>query len=137
MTSKSCFAALLFRKNIFYMKPYDTYIWFLIPLLEKNIYMYSILINLLNIFPFQGWDDLYSNLTSLAFCLNQTVSQDHQDMKSFGYQEYKMVNVSLPFQLTTTPYQGSVAINVSNLAVAIPYFHFKFGRKYSLFVSLL
>ena len=91
-----------------------------------------ILISLVNFFPLQGWDNLYSNLTSLTFCLNQTATQDNQDTQSFEYQEYKLVNVSLPFQLITTPYQGSVAINVSDLAVAIPYFHFKFGRKYSL-----
>jgi len=75
----------------------------------------------------RGWEDLYSNLSSLQFCFNESLSQDTQQV-AFDYKEHEMVNVSLPFQLVTKPYQGSVGMNASNFAGAIPYLYFKFGR---------
>eukprot|EP00112_Aurelia_sp_Birch-Aquarium-sp1_P007497 Seg1817.12 transcript_id=Seg1817.12/GoldUCD/mRNA.D3Y31 product="hypothetical protein" protein_id=Seg1817.12/GoldUCD/D3Y31 len=80
-----------------------------------------------------GWNHLYSNLSSLAFCLNGTTAEKHynnMDIPNYG-RDYEMVNISLPFELTARPYPGSLPLNTTDLVGLIPFYNFKFGRKYT------
>ena len=83
--------------------------------------------------PFQGWNYLYSNLSSLAFCLNSTTAEKHNnkmDIPDYS-RDYEMVNISLPFELTARPFPGALPLNTTDLVGMIPFYNFRFGRKWT------
>ncbi|XP_065054527.1 transmembrane protein 248-like [Rhopilema esculentum] len=80
----------------------------------------------------KGWNSLYSNLTSLVFCLNSSSTADlPSSLTDDEYnQDFEFINISLPFVLRVRPYLGSFATNTSDLVGLLPNTYFKFGRKF-------